>query len=358
MYLRDMDTFITLGDLAGQVQDQRRSWTGSSTEVEVHLDDSTGQEDSPDLTEEQAAQRRIGTITLGREEMPATQIGLGALAQWFDIPSKFLGRVLPDEQQFILEHRISRAPEEQIVIKFDPSTGLNEVYKAAGTRVNVEGLVEQMLTYLPEEASVVDWWSTPEEFRADAIVPEYYDRGIGGDTKVGDLTRGGVRVGQNRKQNLAPWVQPYMFRLICTNGMEVPDLGLRVDARGRDDFEVLNMFGQEVSRAFDRIEEDIKHFYEMREVKADDDVTGLFHRMTRDLGLPTRTISAMEDTLTEALSADDEVTMFHLVNHVTNAANDPLLRSRHNARRTLEQAGGQMISDHAARCSLCHSRLN
>src|SRR4051812_12129321 len=172
MYLRDMDAFITLEDLMVQVRDKRRAWVGDNTEVRVHLTDGTETDDNPDLTEEQAAQRRIGTITLGKHEVPATPVGLSALAQQYDIPTKFLSRVLPDEQQFILEHRISRAPEERIVVKFDPRTGLNEVYKASGARVEVEGLVEQMLQFLPEDAPVVDWWNTPEEFRADVIVPE------------------------------------------------------------------------------------------------------------------------------------------------------------------------------------------
>ena len=56
--------------------------------------------------------------------------------------------------------------------------------------------------------------------------------------------------------------------------------------------------------------------------------------------------------------AEEEVTMFHLVNHLTNEANNPALRSHPNQRRELERAGGIMLADHTARCDLCHSRLN
>lgn len=355
MFLRDTD-FITLEDLVGKVHDPRNTWSGSSVNVRVNL---TGEEgpDSPEMTEEEAAQRQVGTITLGQHEVPATEVGIQALGAHYNIPTKFLGRIPRDEQQFILDHRIQRSADEPIVIKYD-ETGLTEVYKAVGARVVIEQVVERMANVLPYDSQVVEWWSTPEDFRADVIVPEGFDRGIGGDRQVGDLTYGGIRVGQNRKQNLAPWTQTFMYRLACTNGMEVPDLGIRVDARGATDDEILAMFESEARRAFARVEDDIRHFYDLRSQRVDEDRTGILRRITQEQGLPDRTIGRMEDTLADALLAENEVSMFHLVNHITNQANDPSIRHRHNARRALERAGGQMISDHAARCQMCHSRLN
>lgn len=356
MYLRDTD-FDTLETVAGHLHDSRLTWSGSSVDVRVRLHDGTEETDLTDENADEGAQR-VGTIVLGKHEMPATASGIQALANYYDVPYKFLERVPDDEKQFILDHRIQRSADTPLVIKWSAETGITEAYRATIQRIDPEQYADKLLEYFPGESPVVEWWNNADEFRLDLIVPEDYDKGIGGDRKVGDLTHGGVRIGQNRKQNLAPWVQPYMFRLACTNGMEVPDTGLRVDSRGMFVEDILNMLGAEARRAFDRVEGDIKHFYDLRSVKVGDDRTGIMRRMAQEAGIPDRTIGHLEDTLADALLAEDEVSMFHLANHITNRANDPLIRHQYNARRTLERAGGQMISDHAARCAACHSRLN
>lgn len=338
MYLRDT-AFPTLGDLAESVHDLRRTWSGSSTGLRVSLD------------------RESQAFDLGGHEVPATEQGIAAVAAFYDVPTKFIGRVMPDEQQFILDHRIQRSEDVPVVVRYDDS-GISEVYRNVGARVSVEALVERMLDHFPTESQVVEWWSTPEEFRADVVVPENFDRGVGGDRRVGDITHGGVRVGQDRAANLAPWVQPYLFRLVCTNGMEIRAPGMRIEGRGADEESIVRMFGNEVKVALDRVDSDIAHFYDLRSQRVEDDRTGVLRRVTQEYGLPDRTIGRMEDTLADALMAEDEVTMFHLANHITNQANDPSIRHRTGQRRRLEQAGGLMISDHAARCTACHSRLN
>lgn len=336
MFFRDT-TFPTLTQVLDAASDDRDTWSDSSTKVKVDL---TGDH----------------VIDLGGAEVPATEAGLQALAQFYDVPYKFLERLPADEQQFILEHRIARSEDKPLVVRY-AETGIDEAYLASMTRMEVAPMVECLLNVMPPESSVLDWWTNADDFRLDAIVPDAFDRGIGGDPKVGDLTKGGVRVGQNRKQNLAPWAQPIMYRLACTNGMEVPDLGLKIDARGADSATILEEFEKIISESFDRVEGDIAAFYDLRNTPADADYTGHFRRMAREAGLPDRTIGNMEDTLSIAFEGNHP-TMFDLVNHITNQANDPEMRLQHNARRRLERAGGWLVDDHASRCTTCHSRLN
>lgn len=363
MYLRDTD-FSTLEDVAGLMTDRRQTWSGSSTAVSVLVHEEpqyvTHTDDMSEAEHEQAdANQRLGTVRFGEHEVPMTRTGMQVLAQYYEIPAKFLERVTPAEQQFILSSRIQRTADTPLVLKYGES-GLGEAYLATRTRIDPADIAERLMeqSVMPPEAMVVEWWNTPEDFRLDVIVPADYDKGIGGDAKVGDLTHGGLRLGQNRKQNLAPWVQPYTFRLVCTNGMEVPDLGMKIDARNAEEHDIIQMLMAEARRAMDRVDDDIKHFYDLRTVTVEDDHTGLFRRLAREQGLPERTIGHMENILPDALMAQAQVTMFDLLNHLTNQANDPNIRSQHNVRRNLERAGGAWVNDHAARCDLCHSRLN
>lgn len=173
---------------------------------------------------------------------------------------------------------------------------------------------------------------------------------------MGDLTRGGIRVGMDSKHNLAPWVQPYQYRLACTNGMETMDAGLRVDARGSSVEEVLAEFEAAADRAFRRVEDEIAAFYEMRNQRVANPERTLI-RMAQERGLPDRTVVTLAERVPSMIGEDGSASMFDLVNLLTNQANDPRIRNRAGARRTLEQVGGSFVTEHKERCSHCQHAL-
>lgn len=347
MFLREAPT-ATLADIADEWTTTHATWGGGLHNVEFHLEDSTP------------------IIKIGEHEVAATKKGIAAFGGFLDVPTKFLERVMADEQQFILDKRLERSGEQDITVSYTTDGGIIEVMKSGQRRILPEQIVQSAMHVMPEESMVTDAWATLEDLRLDVIAPEGYDRGWGGDRgageytwrgekKVGDITGGGIRIWQNRKQNLAPGVQPYLYRLACTNGYEVQDLGMRVDARGLDVEEVLMSLEMEARRAFARVENDIASFYDLRTQPVEEDRTGMLRRITREAGLPARTVGVLEDLLPGHLNDTENPTMFDLVNLVTNYAN---AGQRAGAARTLQRVGGGMIADHAARCSTCHHRLD
>jgi hypothetical protein len=226
-------------------------------------------------------------------------------------------------------------------------------------------LIEAAMKTFPSESPIVDHWLDQNELRVDIIFPEGFERGSGGDPQapgvpgVGDITRGGIRIGQDRKNNSAPWLQPYLYRLVCTNGMEIPDQGLKVNAQGATEAEIAMLFEAEIARAVDRLEEDIHAFYDLRNTSLGNDPTGALRRAAAEQNLPLRTIGRLED-LVPALASDTdgrEITMFDVVNLMTNQANDPEMGLRSSTRRNLQRGGGNLVNDHSERCGTCHSRL-
>src|SRR5581483_5520994 len=212
---------------------------------------------------------------------------------------------------------------------------------------------------LGEEARVVDSWCD-DELRIDTIVPEDFGQAIGGDWEVGDVTRGGLRFTQNRKANLAPAVTSYLYRLVCTNGMEVPETGLKVEARGGTVETVLAELELAADHAFRQVEEQISHFYNLRRQRIEGDLTQAVIQIARERGLPERTQIALANRVPSQLDPQElghEPSMFDIVNLITNQANDPRLRSRRGPRRALESAGGTLVRHEADRCSHCHQML-
>src|SRR5690606_25687365 len=154
-------------------------------------------------------------------------------AGWLDIPFKFLDRQDYDVQQYLLDVLLERNDGEARVSMSD--YGIEMIRSPKTSFVDPRSLVAVAAQAIDLKAEVVDYWNTPDEFRLDVIVPATFDVGIGGDLAVGDITRGGIRIGQNQRVNQtarAPWVSEYLYRLVCTNGMEMEDSNMKIDARG------------------------------------------------------------------------------------------------------------------------------
>jgi hypothetical protein len=331
LIIRD-DPTDTLEDILNTWDRKRSRWSGGLHNVSVDLE------------------RTNPVLVFGDHDVKVTPQGLESLARFVDVPVRYLLKVPNDEKQYMLSRRIERSGEKDLVVWFT-SDGVEEIIAPNQIRIEPSQIAEAVSQVMPLQSPVRDAWNTPNDLRLDVYVPLGFDQGWGGDRKIGDITAGGVRCFQNRKQNLAPGVQPFAYRLWCTNGCEFQDLGIKVDARGLDVDEVMAEFGRECERAFRRVEDDIASFYDMRTQIVTEDRTGVLRRLALDAGLPSRVVSTLEG-MVPTLGA--EFTMFDMVNLVTNYAN---LAPHSGTSRTVQRAGGSLVNDHAARCPGCHQRV-
>jgi len=338
LYLRDLPDF-TLRQLANELRGNDREWGGVTNEINVGLDGD------------------ILSFRFGGHDVRATQDGVEQLASFTGIPRNFLLNVDPDMQHYILGNMLRRNPAN-VTLRFD-ETGVHEAYKPTQVRLDPRQIVDVAINTMGEEAQVAEWW-LDDQLRIDVIVPDGSDRGIGGDPdvgQVGDITRGGIRFEQDRKNNHAPHVDTFLYRTLCTNGMVIPDTGLSIDARGSSVEVVLAELELAADHAFRQVEEQIAHFYAMRQQRIEGDVTQAVTRMGQERGLPQRTIVALANRVPDQLSAETlghEPTMFDLVNLFTNQANQPELRTRRGPRAQLERAGGTFVREVHDRCGACH----
>ncbi len=340
MYLRDLPG-TTLEDVRNQFDQHLIQWGGASHQVEPKLED------------------EVPTIRFGEHEVFVGKEGLGSVATFFDIPPKFLARLDPDQQQYIVRTQIERSDKE-LTVYFNDDMGVTEVRKAGEVRIMPHRLVDSLLTTFPSHSPIVDSWVDHNELRIDVIFPEDHELGTQGDLARGDISRGGLRITQDRKLNGAPALEKLVWRLVCTNGMELPDASLKVEARGNTEREIHALFEAEIARAVDALEQEIQHFYSLREESVGSDPTGALRRAALEQNLPLRTVGNLEDLVpalvTEANGGD--ITMFDVVNLMTNQANNPSIDVRSSTRRNLQRAGGNIVTEHAERCSTCHSRLS
>lgn len=299
---------------------------------------------------------RLNTTSNTAIEMPMTEQGVKALSKWLDVPFKFLDRQDSDLKQHIVA-ALLRKTSGDVAFEFNDQFGLLDARDPSAMVISPRRYAEIASRVISPDANVVEVNVSPELVQFEVVAPENFERGWGGDREVGDLTVGGIRMGQNRKANTAPFVQPYLYRLVCTNGMETRDDLLKVDARGQTVDQLLESLEMRAREAFGRVESEIASFYDLRNERVADPTQTVI-RMANEAGLPDRTVLAIAERLPASIQDASNPTVFDLINTITNAANDPSIRNRPVIRRTMEQAGGQQVISHIARCGHCRSRLH
>ena len=286
--------------------------------------------------------------------IPISVESVEAIANHLQVPTAFHKRLPADlrdtlvNEMFSREHNMAnvRLNDSEIFYVREPSSKV----------IDPRRFIDVAAKVISPDAQVIDFRHTRDFFGFDVVAPEGFDRGQGGDPKVGDITRGGIRFGQDTKQGLAPWVQRYMYRLICTNGMEVPDQTLKIDARGESVDDVIAALEQMAQLAFAKVEEDMVHFYALRD-QIVDQPERMMNRLARERNLSDRMRLQLVDAVPQIVQPDTPVTMFDLVNLATNQANNPEHRQA-GIRRQLERFGGDVTAHLSQRCTVCASALN
>lgn len=338
MYLRELPD-LTLSDLREQIlPDEPLVDQVLTTEVQVSLIDSS-------------------TIRFGNRETPATTEALAALGSFLDVPTPFLKRIDPELKETVLNSLLQRTPATVAVAYTD--TGITDVRNPGQRIIPIPRLLDVAARALTPEAQVAESIIERDLFRLDVIVPEDFDRGIFGDVQVGDISRGGITIEQNRKQNLAPQVASFQYRPFCTNGMVARHESDKVEARGQTVEEVLAELESLAQRVFSRVESEMAAFYDLRTQRVENPERTLL-RMAEERGIPNRTRMHLLERVPGMELADEDAgpTMFDLVNLITNQANDPSIRNRAAVRRDLETAGGSVVTQHQERCGVCQQALS
>lgn len=331
MYLREEPT-LTLGELDSKLNSGASGWEGETAALEVDV-----VSDDPVLKIPHVAE-----IPLGEE-------GQSLLAGYVGVPQNFFSKVKdPEVRQSLLEWGISsKGTPQEAVIAFFPGVGIVSVENPKKLLIRPRDLTGRLLDVFPEDSTVVDYHDDGEFLMLDVL---YGGKGndlyAGGD--VGDITRAGIRVVQNRKAQAKPEISRYLYRLACTNGMERKSEELKITVRGNDRDQVIESFGLFAQAALEGLREWIDEFYALK------------HRPVQDPALMLRSVAGeyrLSDKLYRRMVGDAAVegveTEFDLVNLITNQANHEDFLDKPSQRRKLEAVGGSLSS--AQRwCNSCY----
>ena len=266
--------------------------------------------------------------------------------------AKFINNCDPDETAFILNRRLG-ARSGHIVLDYTPDT-LDEIRTTGMERMDPRGTIDVALRVLGEDAPVINAFNDYTNFRFDVVVRDGSEF-IGGDVAVNDITKGGLRFGQDIGNRRAPWVSTFLYRLVCTNGMEVEDVQPPIDFRNKTLASIYPLLEERAREYLGAVNHQIDAFYDLREKRVGD-AYAMLARLRQEHGFSARMLNEMVDRVPILIDNPEDASMFDVVNLVTNLANLPEI-GKDGGRRGLELVGGSVITEHAHRCPRCQSSI-
>jgi hypothetical protein len=282
------------------------------------------------------------TISLGDHKLDLDDDAVGQLCAFYGIPTAYFNRITPREKHFVMNARIDHA-EGEVTITYS-STGLTDVRKPSKPRLDPAEFVRIAHRLYPASSTVLDAWVTPEDLRLDVLDDSLcLPMGL----------KGGIRLSQNRKQNLAPTVNPILYHEPTTTTIQIPDPSLRIDARGVAVEKIAERLAAEALRADARLSNDAEHLAQLQHTSIVGDSTTRLHRIASEHNLPVRPLA----DITLALARADDPDLFDLVIAIANTANSPKLADpgKRTVRTRLQHIAGAIVTDEAERCASCHA---
>ncbi|MEU6362230.1 hypothetical protein [Streptomyces albidoflavus] len=326
MHLREPAT-RTLADLDQEWKFRDRTWTSDACVPEADFNK------LPNVAP---------TLSLGDHAISLDDDAVAQLCAFYGIPTAYFGRITPAERHYAMNARIDHADGE-VTITYN-STGITDVRKPSKPRLDPEEFIRIAHRLFTARSTVLDAWVSPDELRLDIL-----DNTL---ALEGDL-HGGLRFTQNRKNNLAPTVNPILFHEPTTTVIHIPDPSLRIDARGVTPEKIAERLAAEALRAEARIPSDADHLTRLANTPISGDRTTRLHRLAAEHNLPVRPLA----DITIALSRQEAPTLLDLVLAIANAANAPKLRDpgKRTVRTRLQEIAGAIVVDEAERCDRCYA---
>jgi hypothetical protein len=273
-----------------------------------------------------------------------------AFSQFLSIPYAFLDRVNADMATYIVNGLLGEVHGE-IKIRHG-ERGIHDILDARLEPIEPISVVEIAEAIVGREAQILEWWCSNTDFRLDVVSPTVHNL-VEGDRQVGDISCGGLRYTQDLRKHMMPQVQKLIYRLICTNGMEIADATAKMDGRGSSHEEFLTSFEVTSRRLYSEVEADIDHFYQLRDRPLGDASQAVL-RVAEEQGLPERVTTHLVRLVPDMIPTEG-ATQFDLVNLFTNAALEPGVPA--GTRRRLEAIGGQVVMEQSTRCQTCSAKV-
>jgi len=293
-----------------------------------------------------------GWLTINGERFFVTETARRMLAEGLGMPAAFVLQ-LPLQLQvslfnFVINRTVARAPNKPPVVRFAVRGDM--VVAAAinpkSLTTSLSSALTKIFEVIPEEWTEMEpmvhrWCWSPQKAEVQLIFQQ-----VSSEPRPGDIVSGGIWIRVSPIGLRAPSVEPFLLRLICANGMVVPErLCTKTNGDRRKNG---SDFLQSAERAWRILSEVMRRLPDLAQERVD--VEAEVVTIARDLRLST----ALRRALLNALERDElgnHGTLLDVINAVSRVATHHDRLNDAVRHRLMRAAGLLLQGEH--RCPTC-----
>jgi len=291
-----------------------------------------------------------GWLTINGERFFVTETARRMLAEGLMMPAAFVLQ-LPSQLQaslfnFMLERTVARARNNppffvRFAVRGDMvvAAAINPKFST----ISLSSALTKIFEVIPEEWTEMEpmvhrWCWSPQKAEVQLIFQQ-----VSSEPRPGDIVSGGIWIRVSPIGLRAPSVEPFLLRLVCANGMVVPERLCKTDRRknGSD-------FLQSAERAWRALSEVMRRLPDLAQERVD--VETEIATVARDLRLSATLRRALMDAL-ERDELGNHGTLLDVVNAVSRVATHHDRLNDAVRHRLMTAAGLLLQSEH--RCPTC-----
>lgn len=278
------------------------------------------------------------------------------IAERLDIPAKYYNR-MKDQSPALLSQNVNmwmgKTEGSRMVRTLDGTARafLSDSY----SRIENEEIANAVLPILLEQQSVKIASCAISE--TNMYIKAVFTH-IQAEVRKGDIVQSGVSISNSEVGKGAVRIEPFIERLVCTNGMVMKDSSFaarHVGARADKSDAAYQLYTDETKRADDRAillkirditrasfdELQFKKHVELMQIAMGDKITGKIDESVKVLGKKYSFTSFEQDSILRHLIEGADLSRFGLANAVTRTAQDVTSYDRSHE---LETFGGDIIT--------------
>ena len=280
------------------------------------------------------------------------------LGGFLDVPWRYLSKCPSGFKEETVNFWLQSRSEQEAYVHYRGSDLLG-IYPNTDSIVTHSDLARRFLERFDGQDDVREYHVTPEILQLDVtspglnvLVPTRDRQGI--DPQVGDVTDGGIRlVAYAPNDSRRPYVQYYLHRLVCSNGMTMEEPTARFYGKGKTRGEIVDSLSTVVSDMLQLVPSKLENYASLDDHAFDGNITALIARLAKENGIANRVLDKL---LEDAASLPDEPSLYDIANVFTYTANHVL----RGTRMKLQSLGGWVVESPQSiihRCTRCEQVL-
>ncbi|AEQ21080.1 conserved hypothetical protein [Rhodococcus phage E3] len=298
----------------------------------------------------------------GHADIELDQLAEHALGKHLGVATNYLERCPGDLKASNLNYWLRQHAEKQAVLTLTSTGDLVDVYGPEKRVVPLPRVADIIVSRFRPNDEIKTLHRDDKRFHIDVMVEasvEVAGHGTDWRPEVGDITHGGVRIViPSDLGNAKPSVEPYLHRLVCSNGWSQMSDSNQILLKGMTVTDILDELDVRIRETVEDLPGVLGGYASLDQIPLPGNMLQTIRTLGQEHNLSPRVITKVMDA---ALGLGDEhaPTMYDLTQAFTQVANSSVA---YGTQIALQRLGGHILEESNAqlssRCGTCAHLLN